>query len=74
MKGNSKIRAKCPNCGEKTSLGESPRIGRFVSCRHCGVELEIISLDPIVLDWPYDMEYEDFNLKMDYRNSGKRRR
>jgi lysine biosynthesis protein LysW len=56
MKSMAKVKATCPNCGEKTSIGERPKTGQVVVCNNCGIELEIVSLDPLILDWVYDPE------------------
>ncbi len=38
--------AKCPECGEFVKLLGDMEIGEIIECDTCGVELEIISLDP----------------------------
>ena len=53
MKSMAKVKATCPKCGEKTSIGEHPKNGQILVCTFCGVELEIVNLDPLMLDWPY---------------------
>lgn len=64
MKVKSNIIADCPSCGERVVLDKSPRLGDFVVCRICEEKLEVIDLNPILLDFPledesYDYEYED---------------
>ena len=44
---------KCPSCGEYIYLGDRARIGQFITCSSCEDELEIIRLNPIILDWAY---------------------
>jgi lysine biosynthesis protein LysW len=53
MKSMAKARATCPNCGEKTSVGERPKNGQILVCKYCGIDLEVVNLDPLILDWPY---------------------
>ena len=43
--------ADCPDCGERISLGPRPRAGWQITCSECGAILEIISLQPLELDW-----------------------
>ena len=48
--------AKCPLCGEKIKIGNRPWLGQQVDCPACDAVLEVISLHPLALDWPYDDE------------------
>ena len=48
--------AKCPLCGEKVRVGTKPWIGQEVDCPACDATLEVVSLRPLSLDWPYDDE------------------
>ncbi len=61
----------CPSCESKFILGVPARIGNRVVCDFCEVELEIISLKPLDLDWPLyeDTDYYDdgdFDYDYDY--------
>ena len=52
--------AKCPLCGEKVKVGTKPWIGQEVECPACDAVLEVVGLNPVSLDWPYDDEgYDD---------------
>ncbi len=52
--------ATCPSCGEDINISSKPKMGQKVICPECGNELEIVWLDPIELDWPYDEDdYDD---------------
>ena len=52
--------AKCPLCGEKVKVGTKPWIGQEVGCPACDAVLEVVGLNPVSLDWPYDDEgYDD---------------
>lgn len=52
--------AECPQCGSDVSVGSQPKMGKLITCKECGTELEIVWLDPLELDWPLDEEdYED---------------
>ena len=37
----------------------SPRVGQKLLCPHCETEVEVIGLDPLDLDWAYDMSYDE---------------
>jgi len=39
---------ECPECSCIIEI-EKPEVGDIVECSECGIELEIISLDPLVL-------------------------
>jgi Zn-finger nucleic acid-binding protein len=46
--------AKCPLCKENVHLGSQLKVGDQVICPGCDAQLEIVSLYPAELDWPYD--------------------
>lgn len=43
--------ASCPECGQGVDLGPKPKVGQRVTCPNCGLELEVISLRPLELDF-----------------------
>jgi lysine biosynthesis protein LysW len=47
---------KCPLCGEKIKIVSKPWLGQEVGCPACDAQLEVVSLRPLSLDWPYDDE------------------
>ncbi len=50
--------ASCPECGAEMGL-ENPELGELVICEACGLELEVVGLDPVVLE-PAPEEAEDW--------------
>lgn len=46
--------AYCPECDAQINVGRNPTEGQVVVCPRCRTELEIISLDPVELDWVLD--------------------
>jgi len=57
-----RIRAsRCPSCGENISIGDHPQIGQYLLCPICDEKVEIINLNPIVLDWMYLPEDNSYN-------------
>jgi lysine biosynthesis protein LysW len=56
----------CPDCDEKIVLKTTPEVGQRITCPHCESELEVISVDPLELDWAYDWEWEDEEEEDDY--------
>jgi len=51
-------KALCPGCRRKIELEPQVERGEWVSCPYCWADLEVISLNPPVLDWAYDEEAE----------------
>ncbi|HEY59459.1 MAG TPA: lysine biosynthesis protein LysW [Anaerolineae bacterium] len=50
----------CPNCDSKVLLSGAVKLGDIVNCPKCGEELEVISLNPVELDYtPDEDEYHD---------------
>jgi len=43
----------CPDCGHSIYLETQLWEGQLIRCQNCGVELEVINLDPVELDWVY---------------------
>ena len=62
MKVMKKRTSRCPSCGEKISVGERPKIGQYLLCSICDEKVEIVSLDPIVLDLLYVPDQDDYSV------------
>lgn len=45
--------AECLDCGHDISLGAEPWIGQPIRCQNCGVQLEVINVEPLELDWVF---------------------
>lgn len=45
--------AFCLDCNHPVSLGSQPVEGQRMTCPNCGTQLEVLSLDPLELDWAY---------------------
>jgi len=43
------LTGSCPECAAEIALGDVME-GEIVDCPDCGVELEVVSLDPLTLD------------------------
>ena len=43
---------QCPNCNSHIEIEDVPALGLPIECYHCHVELEIIWLYPVTLDFP----------------------
>jgi alpha-aminoadipate/glutamate carrier protein LysW len=50
------IRVTCIECEGNVSFDEEPMLGEIAACPDCGVELEVISLDPIMVDVAPEVE------------------
>jgi len=44
------LTAECPECAADVSLPNDVMEGEIVQCPDCGVELEVISIDPPAVD------------------------
>jgi lysine biosynthesis protein LysW len=52
--------AECISCGSDIKIAGRPKMGLQVRCPDCDAELEVVWLDPLELDWPFDDEdYDD---------------
>lgn len=51
-------KAYCPNC-DAAVIKDNPRVGAMITCRECETELEIISINPFEVDFPFDYGDED---------------
>jgi len=49
----------CPGCDEDISIAGRPILGQLVTCEHCGSQFEVISVQPLELDWAFDELEED---------------
>jgi lysine biosynthesis protein LysW len=41
-------------------LNPTPKVGKGLTCPHCGADLEVIGVDPVELDWAYEESDEDW--------------
>lgn len=75
MRLNKKKASRCPSCGEKIFLGEQPKVGQYLLCSICDEKVEIIKLDPIVLDLLYEPDsgfmYDDYEVMDKYGKRAK---
>jgi lysine biosynthesis protein LysW len=53
--------AECIACGSDIKFSVEPKMGLIVTC---DAELEIVWLDPLELDWPFDED--DYEEEDDY--------
>ncbi len=49
----------CPECDAEITLAEGTEAGEIIVCPDCGIDLEVISLDPAVVELA-PMEQEDW--------------
>lgn len=51
------MQAECVECGAMIEVPEDVMQGEILACAACGVELEVIALEPLALDVaPLEME------------------
>jgi lysine biosynthesis protein LysW len=51
--------AYCPDCDGRIRFNPHVVLGQKVTCPHCDADLEVISVEPLELDWVYDWSWED---------------
>ena len=49
----------CPECEAEINLAASTEVGEIIVCPDCGVDLEVMALDPAVVEVA-PMEQEDW--------------
>ena len=59
------FRIECPECGEPVELGEDAKVGERTVCVECGVDLEVLSLSPLEIDYVLEEDWGD-NWEEDY--------
>jgi alpha-aminoadipate carrier protein LysW len=59
MCGEVTTMALCTECEAEIPLGSSTEVGEIIQCPDCGLDLEVISLEPPVLA-PAPEEEEDW--------------
>ncbi|MDE2654561.1 MAG: lysine biosynthesis protein LysW [Gemmatimonadetes bacterium] len=47
---------ECPVCEAEVPISEDPLEGELLECEECGMELEILALDPVTLGEAPDAE------------------
>lgn len=52
------VTATCVECDEEIEINDRPRRGLRVICPNCGAQLEVISVNPVELDIPFDDDEE----------------
>jgi lysine biosynthesis protein LysW len=60
MGGLAMASAYCPDCDGKIVLN-LVKLGQKMTCPHCDTQLEVISVDPLELDWAYDWSDEEWD-------------
>lgn len=50
-------KAYCPECDAVIGL-QNPKVGYLFKCPECDVELEVISIDPFDVYFPYDESWD----------------
>ena len=47
------VKALCPTCRDEVQLPEGYKLWQIVFCKACDSELEIVAVNPPILDWRY---------------------
>ncbi|MBE2202686.1 MAG: hypothetical protein IAE79_29005 [Anaerolinea sp.] len=62
----TKKQAKCPACGATLTFTTALKFEQIIECTSCDARLEIISLDPLELDWAFEDDDYDHSEDDDY--------
>jgi len=49
-------KTKCPECGAVIAVEEDVEVGEILACPDCGAELEVTSVDPVMLELAPEVE------------------
>jgi alpha-aminoadipate carrier protein LysW len=49
-------KGKCPECGAMIAVEEDVEVGEILACPDCGAELEVTSVEPLVLELAPEVE------------------
>lgn len=52
--------SECVECGAEIDLDDDVEVGEIVDCPTCGSELEVVEVDPVVLELAPELE-EDWD-------------
>lgn len=52
-------KAVCPDCGEDVQIDPALKIGERFECPECSVELEVVSLKPLEVDYALYDDWDD---------------
>ena len=52
-------RVNCLECDGRILLSSQVEVGLMLVCPYCDAELEVISTNPLEVDWAYDWEWEE---------------
>jgi lysine biosynthesis protein LysW len=69
VKETAMSKAKCPMCGASVNVPAKAKEGDLVFCDACDAELEVVSTNPVELDWPLDdYEYDSEDVEYEYED------
>ena len=65
-KNGTKRLAACPDCGAEIRFRKAAHLGQIVTCYQCDTALEVVSRNPLELDWAFADPLEEEE-KADYK-------
>lgn len=51
----------CLDCERPLLIAATLEVGTTFTCRHCQTELQLVSIEPLKVDWPHDDTYDDWD-------------
>lgn len=58
---SNKLIVGCLLCNKDIYVENNPKLGKFITCRNCESIYEIINIDPLMIDWPFDDDEEGYD-------------
>ena len=59
------IMVKCLVCKKTVDVGINPKVSKFITCKNCETVFEIIDINPVLIDWPYYDDDDDYDIDDD---------
>lgn len=53
------VRVTCPECDAEVDLPDDAEVNDMVSCEECGLDLEIINMNPPEVEIAEEEDYDD---------------
>lgn len=69
MEAKQNLQAKCPYCTSVVALHNNVRRWDIVTCNACMTELQVVTLNPPVLDYAWEDDWDDEDEEWDYEDS-----
>lgn len=59
------ITAECPDCAAEIVFSDRPKLADTVTCPECSTLLEVVSVNPLELEWAFEEDLDDGDDELD---------